>query len=174
MKSSNLHYLQTLAALLPSPYDEICRVVLFDQRFERGAGGSEHHHAYAGGLVDHTAEVVGSCERCNKNINWNILLTAAIWHDYHKIHDYAVFPDGKIEKLPYRNLIGHVVGGCTEFTAVAFEHRLDEEAIQKIAHCLLSHHGRREWGSPVEPQTLEAFILHAADMLSAKGNVTPL
>jgi 23S rRNA maturation-related 3'-5' exoribonuclease YhaM len=37
-----------------------------------------------------------------------------------------------------------------------------------VIHCMLSHHGRREWGSPVEPVTPEAYILHVADMLSSR------
>jgi 3'-5' exoribonuclease len=33
---------------------------------------------------------------------------------------------------------------------------------------MLAHHGRKEWGSPVEPATNEAWILHAADMMSSR------
>jgi 3'-5' exoribonuclease len=41
-----------------------------------------------------------------------------------------------------------------------------------VIHCILSHHGRKDWGSPVEPATLEALVLHQADMLSAKFGAT--
>jgi 3'-5' exoribonuclease len=38
----------------------------------------------------------------------------------------------------------------------------------RIEHAILAHHGRQEWGSPVEPVTAEAYILHYADMLSVR------
>jgi 23S rRNA maturation-related 3'-5' exoribonuclease YhaM len=37
-----------------------------------------------------------------------------------------------------------------------------------IIHNILSHHGKREYGSPVSPATKEAWILHQADNLSAR------
>ena len=40
----------------------------------------------------------------------------------------------------------------------------------ELEHLVLSHHGAREMGSPVEPMTLEADLLHWADQSSAKGN----
>ena len=38
----------------------------------------------------------------------------------------------------------------------------------QIEHLVLSHHGERALGSPVEPMTVEGFILAAADDLDAK------
>ena len=37
-----------------------------------------------------------------------------------------------------------------------------------LQHLILSHHGHREWGSPVEPSTPEAVLLHQADMMAYK------
>ena len=75
-------------------------------------------------------------------------------------------------KTPYRNLVRHVAGSHAEFirlTAYLSDDHLSPEKKMKIEHAMLAHHGRKEWGSPVEPATAEAFILHAADMMSATG-----
>jgi len=37
-----------------------------------------------------------------------------------------------------------------------------------VLHCILSHHGRREWGSSVAPNSREAWLVHIADMMSAR------
>jgi 23S rRNA maturation-related 3'-5' exoribonuclease YhaM len=75
--------------------------------------------------------------------------------------------EGVVE-YPYRKKIGHLAGSAMEFHCEARE-RLRVEVLVHIEHLMLSHHGRRDWGSPVEPSTSEAFILHSADMMSAKG-----
>lgn len=75
---------------------------------------------------------------------------------------------GGITKLPYLYTIGHVTGGAMLFHMNAMNLGLPFEFVMKVTHIMLAHHGRREWGSAVEPKTPEAWILHAADMLSAQ------
>ena len=43
-----------------------------------------------------------------------------------------------------------------------------EELEFEILHLILSHHGQKEWGSPVIPYTLEAQILHYADLIDSR------
>jgi len=43
------------------------------------------------------------------------------------------------------------------------------ELRQQLVHLLISHHGTREWGSPVPPRTLEAVLLHQIDMLDSRA-----
>ena len=150
------------------------RKVLKDPRFLLAPGGSSHHHTYKHGLVQHVKEVMDNvCKMTNRKPS-DELVTAVIWHDYMKIKDYAIVDDmsqascERVEKLPYRKLINHVTGSAMEFHFHATA-CLPSETVERIVHLLLSHHGRKEWGSPVEPQTAEAFILHAADMMSAHG-----
>jgi 3'-5' exoribonuclease len=143
--------------------------VLCDSRFCESPGGSEEHphNKYAGGLAIHTAEVM-------RNVFFmtgfpsDELITAVIWHDYMKIRDYEIAEDGKVVKTQYQINIRHVAGSAMEFHHQAVDY-LPLKTLEKIEHLILSHHGRMEWGSPVEPKTAEAFILHAADMMSAKG-----
>jgi len=141
--------------------------VLHDPRFQIAPGGSEHHHNYPHGLIIHVNEVMQNVCSMTYGKTSDALITAVIWHDYMKIKDYSL--DGEtVVKLPYRKLINHVAGSAMEFHHAAHS-LLHPVELEEIEHLLLSHHGRREWGSPVEPLTAEAFILHAADMMSAKG-----
>jgi 3'-5' exoribonuclease len=149
------------------------------------------HHAYPGGLAVHTLEVLekalsmnapgGSGDRVNflDSPSNQIIITAAIWHDFAKIHEYAwpearkvgaitLEPDGTIIKTPYKKLIAHVAGSYAEFLNASRAVNLDPNLTEQIGHCILAHHGRLEWHSPVEPQTEEAYILHAADMWSSR------
>jgi 3'-5' exoribonuclease len=166
----NLKYLCSTALSLPPRFSGLCEVVTDSNRFRFSPGGSTHHHAYPGGLLDHVAGVVRYCRAMNgPEVDWEVLCTAAIWHDFHKIYEYA-WDEGekKVNRLPYQKQIGHVVGSVIEFNHVAAGMGFDPGVRGQITHCMLAHHGRRDWGSPIEPTTKEAWILHSADMLSAK------
>jgi 3'-5' exoribonuclease len=173
---ANLTYLHQIAKSLPRDYEILAGSVLSDPRFQSSPGSSGHHHAYLGGLLQHTTEVVENVVHLSGARNGTLqyfdeLLLAAIWHDYHKIYEYAAETRGDedvILKLEYRVRVGHVAGSFAEFYHQAKLTGLTDQAINLIGHIMLAHHGRLEWRSPVEPQTPEAFILHAADMLSAR------
>jgi 3'-5' exoribonuclease len=142
--------------------------VLDDPRFVLSPGGITKHHDYGGGLVIHVAEVMRNVLRMTEHSYADELITAVIWHDYMKVRDYTVDAQGAVVKLPYHKLIGHVAGSALEFHSEASK-CLPQDMLERIEHLLLSHHGRKEWGSPIEPATAEAFILHTADMMSATG-----
>jgi 3'-5' exoribonuclease len=156
---------------LPENLKQCCLYVLEDNRFQSGMGGSLHHHNYQGGLVEHTAEVVQwIMELASKKYNLPVLITAAIWHDFHKIYEYQWNEEkARVDRLTFRSTIGHVTGSALEFYHTAMNSQVASETIEEILHCMLSHHGRHEWGSPVEPTTPEAWLLHSADMLSSRG-----
>ena len=166
--SDELYYLEDQVRKVSSiRLRAICTRVLGDPRFHTGFGGSKHHHAYEGGLVDHTAEVLRYALGMWTGSIDNIV-TAVIMHDYHKIYEYAR-NGGVVISLPYRKTVGHVVGGWKQFMNWADELMLDIAVRDEIGHALLAHHGRREWGSPVEPASPLAFVLHSADMLSVQN-----
>jgi 3'-5' exoribonuclease len=67
----------------------------------------------------------------------------------------------------------HIKDGAAKFVESAKFYDVDSSVIEQVEHCILSHHGFiKEWGSEVAPKTLEALILHQADMLSAHGGKT--
>jgi 3'-5' exoribonuclease len=123
-------------------------------------------------------------------VNRDILIAAALFHDFCKVREYEIIQrpkdPGNLRFLPHgddpsavwvkrSSLLGnhaHIIDGTIEFTLAARESSVDESVIEQIQHCILAHHGRREWGSPVEPQTIEALVLHQSDMISAHYGAT--
>ena len=173
-----LHNLRTLMWSVSSqPLQIVCANVLADKRFQTRSGSKivegekSHHHGYPGGLLIHTGEVAIQAIRFaveSRTVNPDVLITAAIFHDYGKIWDYD--PDGR--PTSHRNKIRHVARSYAEFMKMINGLNADPETVDAIGHAILAHHGRYEWGSPVEPQTEEAFILHLADMWSSQFGPT--
>jgi len=169
---------------LPKNLVKVCDVVLKQNQFREAVASANHHHSYFGGLITHTAEVMSYAENIADLISgvaFHILIPAVIFHDFAKIYEYDVtYKHGyeneisAIIKLPYADEIGHVAGSfaywhqCTARHNMVLEGAIDEDIIAKVGHCILSHHGRKDWGAIVEPQTKEALILHQADMLSSR------
>lgn len=151
---------------------DACMQVLNDPAFQTQVGSCDHHHTYRGGLMVHTYEVASyaleMAKAFGEAVCREVLLTAAVWHDYMKIREYEVDEAGKIGKTPYRKLVRHVAGSHAEFLLAVAGKGLDPHIQMRIEHALLAHHGRQEWGSPVEPQTLESHLLHSADMISVR------
>jgi 3'-5' exoribonuclease len=161
--------LEAAVHALDYPLKEMCKSVIDDARFLRCPGGATRHHQYKGGLAVHTTEVMNFARSFVEVKDLEIMTVAAIFHDRNKIFEYSIKDDGTIEKLPYRKLIGHVVGSFMFFRDLALLNRLPSLYIDEVGHILLSHHGRLEWRSPVEPQTKLAHLFHIADVLSMEG-----
>jgi 3'-5' exoribonuclease len=129
------------------------------------------HHAYRGGFLEHILSVARSALTLGAayGANHDLLTAGALLHDI-----------GKLEELEYDrsthytregNLVGHVTLGAIMVRAamVAIPDFPDVTRTQ-IEHLIVSHHGHKEFGAPVEPMTIEAMILSAADDLDAKIN----
>jgi len=173
-----MEYLRNTARLfLPEPYCTLCLRASTD--YDKGYGGAWHPYAYEGGLAVHVADVVRRCwQMCRPEVNVSVLLTAAYWHDHCKLLEYRANPDGKVSYTAYAKQIGHVVGSVLAFSGLASNPDPSDTSVyyyvpaperNAIIHCMLTHHGRKEWGSPVEPTTIEAYILHSVDMLSSRA-----
>jgi 3'-5' exoribonuclease len=162
---------------------------LADDRVQTWPASLDNHHVYESGLLIHTAEVVegalAAAKACS-TVDGSVLVTAAIWHDLLKVREYELKPVGLCDpgekvlirvdrsasttcwrKSDFARKIGHVTGGYSNWVHYAIQAGVDDDFRDQVSHCILAHHGRREWGSPVEPQSVEALLLHQADMLSA-------
>src|SRR5262245_9123685 len=145
---------------LDEPLQSLCFEIVMDLNFREGYGAKKHHHNFKGGLFIHTAEVVENCLAADVlGLDMQVLITAAIWHDYLKIEEYAADQKGEPEYTEFKRMIGHIAGSFAEFAVSAQEAGVDKETIRKVAHCILAHHGRPEWGSAIIPQTPEALTL---------------
>ena len=142
----------------------------FMNRFCRAPGGKLWHHAYIGGLLEHTLSVIVIskflCQHFQNIVNADLLSSAAFLHDIGKIEEFSTH--GFINYSTPGRLLGHIVLGTNmimeKISQISdFADNLQEQ----IIHCILSHHGQKERGSPVVPMTLEALILNYADELDS-------
>jgi 3'-5' exoribonuclease len=146
----------------------------FRVQFERTPGSVTGHHAKIGGLLKHVVEVTAiakSAARVTK-ANTDLAIAGALLHDIGKLEAYTI-ERGAFAHTPRGRLLGHVVLGCLMFTErVTAQSRpvCTDTQLLELQHMILSHHGSLEFGSPVQPMTVEADILHWADETSAKAN----
>lgn len=106
-------------------------------------------------------------------VSTEVLAVSAIVHDFLKTREYGWDDKSNyVIKYPYRRDIRHVAGSYAWWIEAARAHDINQEFTDRVGHCILSHHGRQEWGSPIEPRTFEALILHTADLMSARCDDT--
>lgn len=127
------------------------------------------HHAYRGGLLEHSLSVARLCLRLAaqySHIDKEILLAGALLHDLGKIWEFS---DGVVHE--YTNagrLLGHTYLILEQLLPLLQKSGLEPELIQHFKHLVISHHGEHEFGAACIPQTSEAFLLHYADMIDAR------
>lgn len=158
------------------PLQQLIRQLLRDQefmeRFQKAPAAKSMHHAYLGGLLEHTVAVMDIVYRITEaypELDRDILLTGALLHDVGKIDefDYELYID-------YSNagrLLGHMVLGVQILEdKIRLLPAFPQEEALILKHLILSHHGEAEFGAVKLPVTREAFVLHFADDLDAKMN----
>jgi len=142
----------------------------FRKLFCQSSAAKSVHHGFVGGLLEHTLGVTKLCDYyCTVYpiLKRDLLLTAAMCHDIGKVREISPFPEND-----YTNdgqLLGHIVMGSQMVAAKAgkipgFPHEL----LSQVQHCILSHHGKYEFGSPKIPAIIEALALNYADDTDAK------
>jgi 3'-5' exoribonuclease len=147
----------------------------FRERFERAPGSTAGHHAKIGGLLMHVFEVTNIARQTARTMmraNVDLVVAGALLHDVGKVEAYTIGPGG-FTYTPCGLLVGHVVLGVMMLErriAALGEPVCTEGQLLDLQHMILSHHGKLEFGSPVEPMTVEAEIVHWADEASAKAN----
>jgi 3'-5' exoribonuclease len=148
----------------------------FRQKYQEAPGGKLWHHAYLGGLLEHSLQVAGLCDNAAKDymdMDRDLLIAGALLHDIGKIEEYR-FDEGFIEYSDTGRLHGHISIGAQN-VRIAIEKmekqsEFPEEKKRLLIHLILSHQGELEHGSPVLPQTREAFILYYMDEMDSKVN----
>ncbi|MBX6362269.1 MAG: HD domain-containing protein [Gemmatimonadetes bacterium] len=141
--------------------------------FRKAPAAKHNHHAYVGGLLEHSLSVAGACDRMAEHywpaIDRDLLVTGALLHDLGKIREL-----GPRAGFPYTDegkLLGHILLGLQMVADAARDvPELAPDRLLLLQHLIAAHQGRFEWQSPREPLTLEAVVLHYCDDLDAKMN----
>jgi 3'-5' exoribonuclease len=142
----------------------------FRRRYQECPASAGGHHGEIGGLLKHTSEVAAIAVAIAKSAGADVdlVVTGALLHDIGKLEAYRW--EASFEPTDLNALHGHVVLGAMMLDravrACPTPPCTDRE-LSILIHLVLSHHGRREFGAPVPPLTLEAEVLHHADNASA-------
>lgn len=144
----------------------------FSARFRKAPAAVRYHHAFLGGLLEHTlgvAEMAVAVAERYPDLDGDMLLTGVILHDIGKIEEFSY--DRAFSYSDSGGLLGHLYIGSRmiEERAAGIDElgRSDTEA---LVHLMLSHHGEYEYQSPKLPMTAEAMTVHFLDNLDAKLN----
>lgn len=142
----------------------------FTKAFSEAPASIQLHSAAVGGLLHHTLNVAELALRtCDMHpqLDRDLVLAGALLHDIGKVQSFKV--TSNISQTEEGNLLGHITIGDQELMRrVSSLPDIPALTASKIRHILLSHHGKKEWGSPVEPMFPEALLVHEADDLDAK------
>lgn len=164
IESIQNHYLKTLLQSL------FIKDEKFMKAFSQSSAAKTVHHGFVGGLLEHTLSVTKMCDfYCTQYplLNRDLLLCAALCHDIGKTQEISPFPQN--DYTDDGQFLGHIVIGVE----IVGEKIRDIEGFPKILaselkHCILSHHGEYEFGSPKKPAIMEAMALYFADNTDAK------
>ncbi|MDO5127546.1 MAG: HD domain-containing protein [Eubacteriales bacterium] len=142
----------------------------FITKFKNHSAAKSIHHGFIGGLLEHTLSVAKLCDYIAENyaaINRDLLITAAIFHDIGKVEELSGFPEN--DYTDEGQLVGHIVMGTIMISEKIKDiPGFDKTLANELKHCILSHHGELEFGSPKKPALIEALALAHADNLDAK------
>ena len=137
--------------------------------FSRAPAAREVHHAWLGGLLEHSLNLARMAESfsASARVDRDLLLLGALLHDIGKIEELAV--GLSIEYTDRGRLLGHLyIGAEMAAQRAAAIKGFPPLKLDLVQHLILSHHGRFEYGSPTLPKVPEAFALHHLDNLDAK------
>jgi 3'-5' exoribonuclease len=153
----------------------------FGARFRRAAAARFNHHAFRGGLLRHTAQMMKSADAlCGvyPQLHRDLLLVGVLFHDSGKLWEMCPAETGfEIPRAVRGELLGHISIGIELVNALWRKLPLkdwddlepaSEDVRLHLLHLIASHHGELAFGSPVEPKTPEAIALHYIDNLDAK------
>ena len=133
--------------------------------WRRAPGTRAGHHAYLGGLLEHTVAVATlAYEICqlHRRLNQDLLLTAALVHDLGRTREFTY--GAEIGLTEEGRLLGHLVIGSQIISLRAGA--LDDERRLALLHCVLCHHGAA--GAPGGRfGSVEALTLYRLNALDA-------
>jgi 3'-5' exoribonuclease len=139
---------------------------------------TRNHHCYLGGYLEHVLSVTKTCvyladkyddyyPDMKPRLNRGLVIAGAILHDIGKLREIELEPEGAAYTAA-GTLVGHILQGRDIVREAAAGRGLDEELLLRLEHIIISHQRLPEWGSPKQPMTPEALIVHYADDLDAK------
>jgi len=140
-------------------------------KFKAAPAALQYHHAYSGGLLEHSINVVKICETLYdlhpQKLNKDLMMVGALLHDIGKIMEFKTTTNIKITEEGM--LLGHITLGVAIISKKIDQIPNFPDLIKyKLLHIILSHHGKKEYGSPLVPAFPEAIAVYYADEADSK------
>jgi len=161
------------------PLAALVRAYLDDEelmnRFCRAPAAMNFHHAFIGGLLEHTLnamEVADAVCKFYPKLNRDLVVAGIFLHDLAKTWELSY--DSAFSYTDGGQLVGHIVKGAiwvekkAEQAETASGEKIPQSLIDVVQHIILSHHGDPEFGAARVPSTPEAIAVHVIENLDAK------
>lgn len=143
--------------------------------FQRAPAARQLHHAFVGGLLEHTLNVLELAVLITPrypDLNRDLILAGIFLHDAGKVRELSF--ERNFEYTTEGQLVGHIVQAALWIHEKAAE--IESETGKPfpprleilLKHLVLAHHGHYEFGSPRLPAIPEALVIHYLDNLDAK------
>jgi 3'-5' exoribonuclease len=140
--------------------------------FKKCPAAKSVHHAYIGGLLEHTLSICNVMKLISQNykeLDLDLLIFGAIFHDIGKVWELSF--DTHIGYTDVGRLVGHIPLGSELIDRKVKEiPNFPVELKHVCKHLVLSHHGKLEFGSPKRPKFLEAMVVGMIDELDSRIN----
>lgn len=147
---------------------------IHSDKFFMWPAAKRNHHQFRGGLAEHVIEMLTIAEATLKfypEANKSLVYTGIILHDSGKMIELEM--DGFVTEYGMKgNLLGHIVMGVGIIDEIVhsdpkkYAKFIKSDKLVLLKHIILSHHSKLEFGSPVQPKTIEAGIVARVDVLS--------
>ncbi len=170
-----------LGSIYETVYGQIANELLrkYWQDFSTWPAATGQHHTQLGGLLWHVTTVANTSVKLAKVyqemygdsfVNMPLLIAGAILHDLMKINELKIDrASGASEYSTNAALSSHIMDALTAIDEIAISKGiLHTEEIRLLKHVIASHHGKLEWGSPIVPNTVEAYIISKMDELDTE------
>ena len=155
------------------------------EQFKRAPAAVTNHHAYIGGLLEHTCSLLGLASRIFgadakaeshfPNVSRDLVLVGLFLHDIGKPTELTY--DTNFAYTSTGQLVGHITQAAiwidrkAEEASKASGEPFPSDLKDLLTHIVLAHHGTYEFGSPRLPACPEALAIHYLDNLDAKINM---
>jgi len=142
----------------------------FVEKFKKAPAAKKMHHAYIGGLLEHTLSMAVLADKIAghySGLDRDLLIAGTILHDIGKIREFEY--NIKIDYSDEGRLLSHIVIGLGMIDEKIGENKEFPDALAlMLRHMIVSHHGTRDFGSPEPPKTVEAVLLNYIDEIDSK------
>ncbi len=138
-------------------------------KFRSAPAGIMMHHAYRGGLLEHTVHTARACAALlplYPEVNPDLAMAGVILHDVGKTAEYTA--DLATKRARKGILQGHVVLGYRLIRKAGIHGKLDPDLLERLEHIILSHQGEMQWGAAAPAATPEAVFVSQLDNLDSR------